>query len=305
MSSAESPPLLRPRPRRPFEIGPLTSSTTSIASSQPSSDSAAQSPPTAFPEESSAPPSRSRSILNLTSSTLVGIFSPTGYAPDRDEAATPWGTGAETPVDGLRQDLSTVLDLDGGKSVDDAFMMRSKARRGSMLDQSVHGGAKGSANAFDNKSRSRSHLVRGRRGFKGYWAPLGGKTLFLAIVGVAYGSLISNLHDKQQIAPVPVEGIEHDSPYYLAFWGMAGVALGWLMPYVDSIWNGDDDDGDVVGHEYRSSGNLKSTQDRRRSGRSWAPVWNDVVRTTGAVCGVAFAIVSIIYQHTFSHVYGD
>lgn len=263
MSSDSGPPLLRPRPRRPFEIGPLSSTTTSA---HPSPDSfAATSPTEPFNEASSAPPSRSRSILNLTSSTLAGVF---GYAPD--EPATPWGTGAETPIDGLglRQELGALLD---GKSVDEALMMRSRERRGSMLDQSAR------------RSRTtKRHVKR-----KGKWLPALTKTLILGVAGVAYGALISHLHDRQNLAPVQVEGLDHASWYYLAFWGVVGITLGWLMPYVDGIWNGEDEDEDA---EYRSSDNSKSTRDQRR--RGWAPVWNDLVRTMGAVCGIAFAIVS-------------
>ena len=267
--SSDGPPLLRPRPRRPFEIGPLSSTTTST---QPSPEISAVSPN----ELSSVPPSRSRSLLNLTSSTLAGVF---GYQPD-NEPATPWGTGAETPIDGLRQELGELLD---GKSMDEALMMRSRARRGSMLDQSTQ------RRARDNTKKT---ARRKSKGFKKFWAPAFGKTLALGIVGVVYGEVISRLHGRQQLAPVHVDGIESDSPFYLAFWGLVGVTLGWLMPYVDDIWNGDDEDEDAVSADYRSSGIVKNAQDRNRRRDGWAPVWNDLVRTLGAFCGIAFAIVS-------------
>lgn len=265
--SSDGPPLLRPRPRRPFEIGPLSSTNTSA---QPSPDSFfAHSPTEAFNEASSAPPSRSRSILNLTSSTLAGVF---GYAAD--EPATPWGTGAETPIDGpgLRKELGALLD---GKSVDEALMKRSKERRGSMLKQSA------------SRSRSTKHAVK-QKGFKNHYLPILTKTLGLGVVGVAYGALISHLHDRQNLPPVQVEGLDHASPYYLAFWGLVGITLGWLMPYVDTIWNGDDEEEENI--DYRSQDNPKSTGDQRRG--SWTPVWNDLVRTMGAFCGIAYAIVS-------------
>lgn len=266
--SSEGPPLLRPRPRRPFEIGPLSSTTTS---SQPSPEPLPTSP-TSPADETSAPPTRSRSILNLTSSTLAGVF---GYG-NGDEAATPWGTGAETPIDGLRQELGSLLD---GKSVDNALMMRSRERRGSMLNQSTR------------RSRSVKKPTR-RKGIKTYWLPVLAKTLALGVVGAAYGVFISHLHNRQQLAPVPVDRIKHESPYYLAFWAVVGVTLGWMMPYVDGIWNGEDEEEDAVKAEYRTSQSVKSAQAGDSGRGGWAPVWYDLVRTVGAFCGIAFAIVS-------------
>ena len=265
--SMEGPPLLRPRPRRPFELGPLSSTNTSAVPSPEPATTAT------FDEVSTAPPSRSRSILNLTSSTLAGVF---GYTPDREEPVTPWGTGSETPLDGLRQDLGELLD---GKNMDEALMRRSRERRGSMLSQST-------------QQNNRVRKPFKRKGMRQYWLPIVGKTLSLGVVGVAYGTVISHLHDTKELAPFQMDGIEKASPYYLAFWGLVGITLGWLMPYVDRIWNGDDEYDDVTSSEYKSSGNIKSAQDRGNRREGWAPVWNDLVRTVGAFCGIAFAIVS-------------
>lgn len=210
-----------------------------------------------------------------------------GYTPD--EPATPWGTGAETPIDGqgLRQELGEIFD---SKSVDDALMMRSRERRGSMLDQST---------TRTTRKNVKRPVVR-RKGFKNYWVPLVGKTVAMGIVGVGYGVIVSHLHDRRKLAPVQVDGIPHDSIYYLAFWGLVGITLGWLMPYVDTIWNGEDEEDDVASAEYRrtSNGSSKSVQQRRDERRGgWAPMWNDLVRTTGALGGVAFAIVSTFSLH--------
>lgn len=231
--------------------------------------------------EPANPPSRTRSILNLTSSTLLGIYSSTGYAPDRDEPTTPWGTGAETPIDGRPVDFSRFE----GQDVDDALLMRSKARRGSMLDQSTK----------QPKSKPSRAAVKAKKqkGFRATVVPLVGKTSVLGAVGVAYGVLISHLHDRQQLAPVQVDGISHGTWGYLVFWSVMAVLLGQMMPYVDRIWDGDEGTDDA-GAEYRSSGGQKSAQDHDGRGRNrgWAPVWNDVVRTIGATVGIAFAIVS-------------
>lgn len=78
------PHIYRPKPRRPFE-------THSLALQPPS--------PSITPEsESLETPSRTHSMLNLTSSTLGGIYSATGHDYlEPDTPSTPWGTGAQSP----------------------------------------------------------------------------------------------------------------------------------------------------------------------------------------------------------------
>ncbi|KAL1304969.1 hypothetical protein AAFC00_003875 [Neodothiora populina] len=274
MSAEGTPPLLRPKPRRPFEIGPLSSTTTS--SSQPSPEPHTTS---LDDEKSTTVPSRSRSILNLTSSTLAGVF---GYPSDRDEPPTPWGNGTQTPIDGLRQELGDLLS--NGKSMDEALMMRSRERRGSMLSQSAR--------------RSRTlHKPKKTKTIKGYWIPLFFKTAVLALIGVGYGAFIRHVHGRKQLAPVRVNGLNHESPYYLVFWAFMGTTLGWLMPYVDSIWNDEnDDDEDAIGVGYKTLDNAKMPQATGRSG--WTPVWNDLVRTAGVFSGIAFAIRHIPWHST-------
>lgn len=289
--TSDGPPLLRPRPVRPFEIGPLSSTPTSTAASPEREQHTARSP-TIDDSPANTLPSRSRSILNLTSSTLAGVF---GYNTS-EEPQTPYGTGAETPIDGLRQELGDIFSSNSGSnsdkkpatrtsgmSVDEAYMLRSRERRGSMLEQSTK----------QNKPNIRKRSVK-RKTVKHHFVPLLTKTIAMGAVGVVYGSVISHLHDQRRLAPVPVDGIEHDSPYYLAFWGMTGITLGWLMPYVDSVWNAHDDDDDAVSAEYKmSSPSSKRRSSGNNNGRTgWAPVWNDLVRTLGAFCGLAFAIVS-------------
>ncbi|KAI7680658.1 hypothetical protein KC353_g22026, partial [Hortaea werneckii] len=100
-SEDEDAPMLKPRPRgRVFDF-----SDTSTPNSPPT-PSSELSPtglePPKLSGDGSTTPSRTRSILNLTSSTLFGIYQPTGYATDREDPSTPWGTGAETPVDRSR-----------------------------------------------------------------------------------------------------------------------------------------------------------------------------------------------------------
>lgn len=73
------------------------------------------------------------------------------------------------------------------------------------------------------------------------------------------------------------------------FWGVAGVALGSLLPWVDTLWEdkfggtstlqgAQEDIPDVKADESGSSGTF---------GADWTPV----VRSVGAFVGIAFAIV--------------
>ncbi|QSZ37677.1 hypothetical protein DSL72_008776 [Monilinia vaccinii-corymbosi] len=77
----------RPKPRRPFETHSLA-----LQSSSPSLTPSS---------ECFETPSRSHSMLNLTSSTLGGIYSATGNDDLESETSpTPWGTGAQSPERG-------------------------------------------------------------------------------------------------------------------------------------------------------------------------------------------------------------
>lgn len=270
----QSPPLLRPRPRRPFELTPMSSTAGNSSDGHETPDP--QSPNSAVgADESGLPPSRTRSFLNLTTSTLFGIYSPAGYAPDRDE--TPWGAGAQTPIDSKGMNIA---DIDG--NVDDALMLRSKKRRGSMLEAST--------------KRLQQNKRQKKKTFGNSVVPFVGKNVVLGAAGVAYGQLIARLHDQQSIVPVQVEGMPADSWAYIAYWCFSGVALGLALPWVDSIWMSDGSGESEAEREYRTSGSgssRRSGNDTRSRSQSWTPGWNEVVRFIGAAVGIVFAIVSI------------
>lgn len=76
--------IYRPKPRRPFETHSPT-----LQSPNPSLNPSSESLET---------PSRTHSMINLTSSTLRGIYSATGHDDLEPETpSTPWGTGAQSP----------------------------------------------------------------------------------------------------------------------------------------------------------------------------------------------------------------
>ncbi|KAK5134297.1 hypothetical protein LTR08_006726 [Meristemomyces frigidus] len=208
-------------------------------------------------------PSRTRSILNLTSSTLLGIYQPTGYATEREEPSTPWGTGAETPVESRSASFGITRSRFPGTGPNGY----SRRRRSTLAPAHVR--------------------HRPSRGFKAYWLPFVSRILALGAVGVLYGLLISHLHDERELPPVKLENLNSDSWAYLFFWAAAGVVLGETLPWVDKTWapqDNDDIEEPEEEEEWRSS-----------SGPGY---WADIVRFIGAFVGITFAIRKLPWQST-------
>ncbi|KAI4259454.1 MAG: hypothetical protein LQ352_000762 [Teloschistes flavicans] len=248
---SEHSSLLHPTPRRHF----------TPASTEPST------PPADQDSDSNRPAlsDRKRSILNLTSSTLFGIYAPSDGP--RDGWSTP-GSGIETP--GLRF------------SIDD--------NRPPILG------------AYDkpqfHRRPSQPHIT-----LRNYYLPLLFRTLLLFFFGVAYGSVVTHLHDNPQIAPVKVEGIHRYTWRYLAFWGLAGIVLGRLLPWVDIFWERTlGEKRSSVEQAAMSSDNTSADGGDRQDERSNLRIesvlgadWNPAVRSIGAFVGIAFAIVRAVF----------
>lgn len=122
---------------------------------------------------------------------------------------------------------------------------------------------------------------------------LGSRTVLLFVLGLGYGLLVRHLHNERQLAPFQVEGLikPSDDWTYLAFWGVAGVALGSLLPWVDGFFTGE---GDVL---------QEAAKTAKRTGagsNGLFATWTPVVRSFGAFVGIAFAIVSYFrLQNTY------
>lgn len=284
MSSEEHhTPLLKPLPRRPFELS--SSSNDSSAHSSPyigsaSFDDTHLEPPGASP--SHADVSRTRSILNLTSSTLFGIYGPTagtaGSTHDASQPPTPWGTGAETPS----RERNGSLDDCRRPSLDLSRVRTNNAaeiERRLLLGDDQRGARRKTRSPVSPQT---PHHVPGSRAHAVLQAVVRVTVLF--VFGVAYGALVAHLQDDRHIAPVEVRGFNRAGWGYLMFWGLAGVGIGNLLPWVDSTWDG------------VNSTPLPEVDEREDRGprkRGLAGVeWSDVVRGVGAFVGVAFAIVS-------------
>jgi Insulin-induced protein (INSIG) len=254
----EMPQIHRPIPRRTFEITPASSESSH--------------PPSPVPEfnpdfltdrrnDNSFSQSRTRSVLNLTASTLFGIYSGTGTEGSREEMSTPWGTGAQTP-----------------------------SHRRSMDDYSPDASRPVLSEYF---SKPPPRPRKRRTGFKGYYGPLAMQTTLLFGFGVAYGSIVTHLQESRKITPIPVPGVKQNSASYHVSWGLIGVLLGNALPLVDHFWQETFVD-DASGKNPRRP---RSSSDQIRASLAdgdLGPIWYSAVRSIGAFVGIAFAVVSLV-----------
>lgn len=260
----EMPQIHRPIPRRTFELTPASTD----SSHPPSPTPEMTNPELLMEKRADLSPSRTRSILNLTSSTLLGIYSPTGLGETRDELSTPWGTGAQTPihrrsVDYWRPELEPVT-----------------------------------WNGPGTKPKSQNRVRKS--GFRGYYVPLAFQTALLFLSGIAYGSITTHLHKTQHITPVPVPSSDRTALYYHITWGILGVLLGNALPIVDDLWEDTvtpNSNGVIVKNKSRQSDSKEKSSDEHghhpSSESGVDPIWYSTVRSVGAFVGIAFAVVSV------------
>jgi hypothetical protein len=292
----DGPPLVRPIPRRPFGFS-LTSATppgsndfdnfdddsasSSTADFNSGSSYSSYSPhlsasgflSSGLPSQDGTTLSRAQSVMNLTSSTLFGIYSPTTSSRDRvfpdrdedDEDATPWGTGAQTPVRHPSVDQAT-YELMRGRS--QALRRRRSSNRSADTVPHVP------SPPISTATTVFSLLVRGS---------------LLFALGIGYGALVTRFQDSagSQWATL-TEDISKSSynRVYLAFWGASGVMLGALLPWLDEVWEeafpGDNDiEPAAIAIDLTSSDDTGAPTD-----------WALVMRAIGAFVGIVFAIVS-------------
>ncbi len=116
-------------------------------------------------------------------------------------------------------------------------------------------------------------------------------------MGLGYGVLVRHLHDERQLAPFQVEGIikPRNDWRYLAFWGVAGVLLGSLMPWVDTLFLDADSvfEGSMDGETRGGVNDGVEVEGGDADGESGilGADWTPVVRSVGAFVGIAYAIV--------------
>lgn len=266
----EQPTILRPIPRRSFEVSNVSSENSSPA--MPTSESNGQRQDSRVSKD--MPPSRTQSVLNLTSSTLFGIYSPASDG-DRDEPPTPASAGMQTPILGrvIAENMPLPFPHDGARTQRPAVM-----HHGHYASQ---------------------HLL----------LSLATRTVLLFIFGVSYGVIITHLQDEQRLAAVKVEKFNRYDGPYLLFWGAAGVGLGSLLPWVDLLWEDKVEQQRLVAATKpttmlkKSGPKIDEKDDDILNTPTWmgnvlGGDWNPVVRSIGAFVGIAFAIRKLPWQST-------
>jgi hypothetical protein len=193
---------------------------------------------------------RSSSTCNLTTSTLYGIYS---------------SSMLETP-----REASTACGIE----VHSLSRLRNNAQLPATL----------------NPIASPAETMPVRRPYRIHDALLSFllKSILLFGFGVVYGTIIAHLHENRWITPVKMEVIDGHSSQYLGLWGIGGVALGSVLPWLDMLWKGFSSCDDVP--KLSISG---SNAGRHESAHVWSR-WGMTVRSIGTFVGIAFAMVSVL-----------
>ncbi|TWU72577.1 hypothetical protein ED733_002346 [Metarhizium rileyi] len=275
--SDDGPQLVRPVPRRPLNIDlksptpPDDNFINQDEVSQTSFSSGFDFPsprflnPSLERSESATSLSRPQSFMNLTSSTLMGIYSEAASRGDRffygnDEPGTPWGTGARTPI--RRPSIS-------------------EATYELMRDRSHGSRRKSSFGPYAQVERAMSHSAVGSV------MSLTFRGALLFFLGLGFGALITRLHHEQnQLHSISDDSIlkPGNNWKYLVFWGVAGIGLGSLLPWFDTVWEYTFGPDSADGVADKEAG----------PGTDWALV----MRAIGAFVGIAFAIRKLAWVST-------
>lgn len=257
------PPLLRPVPNRPgftLKTPSISPNPTPAQQLTPPAQTASFLDPLEPQEESHI--SHSRSVTNLTSSTLFGIYAPENLT---SESATPWGDGTQTPAvyrpEGAESVLGSPRGFPNGYEIEER--LRSHKARQTLREDDIR----------REKKKSKDAELR-RTG--------GGEILRQGVlfgVGLAYGALVARLRDESRSSTSAEAsgkggGLDIATAMYLSFWGAAGIAMGNLLPWIDA-------------HKGLSLSKSSSSP----SPSLHTVEWSDVVRSIGAFIGIAFAIV--------------
>ncbi|ATY67432.1 INSIG domain [Cordyceps militaris] len=299
--SDDGPLLFRPVPRRPFTVRRQSATPTDdeCAAATPDVTTTSAPPPpigtasspglhshltaalaawnrsggdSANPSGRASPAiSRPASIMNLTSSTLYGIYSPTGGGTrDRDDVEdSPWGMGAQTPIRRPGVDDPTFA------------LMQERAHLASSRRRASYKGAD-VARALPPPMSSLQVVAR---------------TAVLFVLGLGYGALVTRLHEHEQAPPpAAAEGpvaLPAFNSTYLGAWGVAGVVLGTLLPWFDGVWEARFGEPDAEEDSAGADGDNAPSQ-VVDTGLDSALV----MRAIGAFVGIVFAIRKLAWDST-------
>jgi len=265
----DSVPIYRPKPRRPFDLTPLTSAAPPSPLPEHKPDLPSwlngdpQSPNTAngatTPNEFTK---RTKSVLNLTASTLFGIYSNT------------YSDGTEPPTPSsyfMSRNNSQVNVSDTTSNANGNGVYANGAEKGTMTN----------GIAYPLKGKAEPPRRQRRRGKPTSIPRLILRLSALLIFGISYGVIVMHLHNTKTFTPAWWEEIEGYNIGFLLLWGLVGVALGSLLPWIDYFL--DESEGGSVDGE----------------GGDGVVDWMQVVRSIGAFVGIAYAIVGF-FDHYIS-----
>jgi Insulin-induced protein (INSIG) len=214
--SGSSLPILRPKPQRHWQITPMSTEPPTPRSPSTDPPPSAGPPGTTADDAPKAAVPRSRSILNLTASTLFGIYSSptsdsTSSFPDISQVSTPWGHGAMTPAS--PQTPRESLSEDSIRPLLTAAE-RVKAQQPADLGMRLHGGEDGESTGRQLRN-----------------------AIVLLGLGMVYGGLVAALHDEEAHAiPIRLGVLEQHPSWHVTFWGVAAASAGWVLPRFDRWW---------------------------------------------------------------------
>ncbi|KAL2020357.1 hypothetical protein VTK56DRAFT_8486 [Thermocarpiscus australiensis] len=337
-SSSSGPEILRPIPRRPFNIN-LSSPTPPDEDSSPSTPHISvsdlrfldahqnNSSNTPGSRDSTTPLSHTTSFLNLTAPPLSGIYhsrSTTGLSASGID--TPWE--ADDPTADGSDHAETTLGQRRPAGVDDETyeLMRERLsqprRMSSAYLETVTTTAAAAAAGPATPRASRSSVA----------LALVLRAALLFALGVGYGVLVTRLPSHHHSYPrgqkLGLDGDGWSEWRYLTFWGGAGVVLGGLLPWFDRVWeetvaargrkrdrnrnrnrvrNGRGVGGGPAAGNGNGSGNADAgtavdgadkTTTTADAAPSVAVDWALVVRGIGAFVGIVFAIRKLPWAST-------
>ncbi|KAK4167681.1 insulin-induced protein-domain-containing protein, partial [Cladorrhinum sp. PSN259] len=277
------PEILRPIPRRPFRLN--------FTSPTPPQDDDSR-PPSAIPtpsitasdlrfldihnpsplnrqSQASSSITRAASLLNLTGSTLLGIYSPTltpGLKGDfpHTPAAVP---EEEDPFDSNQE----VRDV----GVDNRTYQILKARRESFSHQQPPPSSSSRHRAYASKQShdtTQSLILR---------------SSLLFLLGIGYGVLVTHLPSKSSTTDTTTTSIPS-----LLFWGLSALSLGLLLPRFDRYFS----TSHSISQPTSSSQGQSSTA--QQDGASEKTDWPLLIRSIGAFIGIIFAIRRLPWTST-------
>ncbi|RDA87737.1 hypothetical protein CP532_1775, partial [Ophiocordyceps camponoti-leonardi (nom. inval.)] len=245
----DGPTILRPIPRRPFSLNFISATPPPEEDDDsPPADASLQDLSAArFLDPDARSLSRQKSLMNLTSSTLMGIYSQaaSGGSDREDVDDTPWGTRTQTPV--------------RPRSLDDATyqLMRHRSRPSNSCSEKM-----------PPSSTSTSTFA------------LTARVALLFLLGSGYGVLVTRLHGDERYRAHLTDGLVKSglSCNYIACWGAFGVILGSLLPWFDKVWD-DTFGGETEVGETPAAENLGPVTD-------WALVMRAIAAFAGIVFAI-------------------